>query len=123
MALILIIEDSSFQRNFITRILEGAGHEVVQAHNGQMGLEKVASNNPQIVLCDLLMPDLDGFGFLEAVRGEGNKLPVIMLTSDIQTSSKNRCLELGANYFLNKPPVEKELLEVLEKVSREGSIT
>ncbi len=119
MALIQIIEDSSFQRKFISRILEGAGHQVIQAENGKVGLEKLESNNPQVIFCDLLMPELDGFGFLEALRGKGNNLPVVMLTSDIQETSKNRCMELGADYFINKPPNEKEMFEVLDKILKE----
>ncbi|MZH03321.1 MAG: response regulator, partial [Nitrospinae bacterium] len=71
MALIQIIEDSSFQRKFISKILEGAGHQVIQAENGKVGLEKLESNDPQVIFCDLLMPELDGFGFLEALRKKG----------------------------------------------------
>lgn len=119
MALIQIIEDSSFQRKCISRILEGAGHQVIQAENGKDGLEKLESNNPQVIFCDLLMPELDGFEFLEALRGKGNNLPVVMLTSDIQETSKSRCMELGANYFINKPPNEKEMFEVLDKILKE----
>jgi len=116
MALIQIIEDSSFQRKFISNILERAGHRVIQAENGKVGLEKLESNNPQVIFCDLLMPEMDGFEFLEALRAKGNNLPVVILTSDIQVTSKSRCLDLGANYFVNKPPNEKEILEVLDKI-------
>lgn len=121
MALIQIIEDSSFQRKFITKTLEAAGHQVIQAENGKVGLEKAESCNPQVIFCDLLMPELDGFGFLEALRKKGNNLPVVILTSDIQETSKSKCMELGADYFLNKPPNEKEVLEVLDKILGEDN--
>lgn len=116
MASILTVEDSSFQRKIIIKILEKAGHETLAAENGQRGLEVLATHTPDCILCDLLMPEMDGFQFLEALKEKNIQIPVIILTSDIQDTVKQRCLDLGAKSFLNKPAQEGQILEALNSI-------
>ena len=78
MAKILVIDDSKFSRKVATLALRGGGHEVIEAEDGQKGLDAVDASNPDCVVCDLLMPNLDGIGFLERLRGGGSSLPVII---------------------------------------------
>lgn len=116
MALILVVEDSSFQRNIIVKILEKLEHKTLTAENGKKGLEALEANTPDCILCDLLMPEMDGFGFLEHLKEKNLQTPVIILTSDIQDTVKQRCLDLGATNFLNKPAQEGQISEALTAI-------
>jgi len=116
MASVLTVEDSSFQRNRIKKILAEGGYEILEAENGLAGLEVAESEKPDCILSDLLMPELDGFGLLESLRDKGIEIPVIILTADIQDSVKKRCLDLGAKGFLNKPPEKEEVLNALKEI-------
>lgn len=115
MTLILIIEDAWFTRRAIGKILQGSGYETLEAENGREGLE-IAASRPDIdcILLDLLMPEVDGWGVLKALREKQSRLPVIVLTADIQESTRQQCLELGAFTVINKPPKPEELRRVLE---------
>ena len=116
MALILIVDDAAFTRRMIRKVLVAQGHEVLEATNGQEGLEMATSHAPDCILTDLLMPVIDGFGLLEALRDRQSKTPVIVISADIQEGVRQRCLELGAAGFVNKPPKEEELRQVLLQV-------
>ena len=113
MGKILVVDDSTFQRNKIVQILSQAGYEADQRTNGKEALEYLEQNEPRLVLLDLLMPELDGFGVLEALKARKCNVPVVVLTADIQETQKARCLELGAANFLNKPPKVEQLLEAI----------
>ena len=113
MARILIIDDSTFQRKIVASILTGAQHEVITATNGREGLAAAKTQHPGLIITDLLMPDMDGFLFLQEAKAAGISTPVLILTSDIQTATKDRCIALGAAGVMNKP-VKKESLN--EKV-------
>ncbi|MBW4680167.1 MAG: response regulator [Microcoleus vaginatus WJT46-NPBG5] len=115
MTLILIIEDAWFTRRAIGKILQQSGYETLEAENGREGLE-IAASRPDIdgILLDLLMPEVDGWGVLKALREKQSRLPVIVLTADIQESTRQQCLELGAFTVINKPPKPEELRQVLQ---------
>lgn len=112
---ILIIDDSNFQRKIISDILEKEGYSVVIAENGNSGFTMAQSEAPDAVVCDLLMPELDGYGFLEKIRDSSIDVPVIILTSDIQKTSRKVCLDLGAYDVLNKPVAKDSLIPALNK--------
>ena len=113
MARILVIDDSSFQRMMVKNLLIEHGHDPILAENGAVALERL-EEQPDAVLCDLVMPVLDGFEFLETLSRSESKVPTIVISADIQESARTRCLELGASGFLNKPLVEEQLLQALE---------
>ena len=117
MAKILIIEDSSFQRGMIKRMVSAFKQdlEIVEAKNGQEGIQKIEDINPDLIFTDLVMPGTDGLYVLEELKKRENKTPVIVLTADIQSSVKNECLELGASEFIQKPVEEETLNSILEK--------
>lgn len=106
---ILVIEDSQYQRTRICRILEAAGHQTLQATNGREGLHMAATHQPDCVLLDLIMPEMDGVEVLEQLHARGAHLPVIVVSADIQESTRQHCLDCGAAAFLNKPPQPDEL--------------
>lgn len=106
---VLIIDDSGFQRKIITSILEAEGNTVLTAENGRAGFDIAVKESPDLIICDLLMPELDGYGLLKLVRDHKLAIPVLILTSDIQNTTRSECLALGALDVLNKP-VKKEIL-------------
>ncbi|NET31999.1 MAG: response regulator [Cyanothece sp. SIO1E1] len=113
MALILITDDAAFTRRMLRKALEADEHIVLEASNGVECLEMLANHTPQCMLLDLLMPELDGYGVLQALREQGSKIPVIVLSADIQDSARQQCLELGAHAMLQKPPKAPEIREVV----------
>lgn len=121
MALILIVDDSSFQRSVIRNLIHAAGHETEEAENGRAGLEQVAARKPDCILTDLLMPELGGLELLETLREQGTAIPVIIITANIQGSVRRRCLELGAAAVVNKPVSQEELLPALGNVLGDGT--
>jgi CheY-like chemotaxis protein len=109
MVTVLIIDDSSFQRKILTVTLNELGCVVIPAENGQEGIEKAIEQKPDILITDLLMPEYDGFWVLEQIKARNLKIPTIVLTSDIQTTTREKCNSLGAGAFLNKPLKKEEL--------------
>ena len=114
MARILIVDDSLFQRRIISASLKSEGYEVIEAVNGRDGLEKREKENPDLILLDILMPEMDGFEVLKKLQEKKNSIPVIMLTSDVQNTTRDECLSLGAKAFVNKPVKGDELLPVIK---------
>ncbi len=100
---ILIVDDSKFQRNQLLKVLVAANYEVDQAGNGQEALEKMQSQVYDLLISDLLMPELDGIGLLKKLQALQNKTPVVVITADIQEPVKLECMSLGAKAFFNKP--------------------
>ncbi|MCP4397367.1 MAG: response regulator [bacterium] len=103
MAKILIVDDSLFQRRSIRRILKVAGYEIQEAGDGRQGLELLTAFVPDCIILDILMPDLDGLGFFRKLQEQGEKPSVIVLTADIQETTRQECLELGAKVVMHKP--------------------
>ncbi len=116
MALILIVDDAAFTRRMIRKALVAEGHETLEAANGQEGLDMIASHAPDCILIDLLMPVMDGFAVLEALGNRQSTIPVIVISADIQENVRQRCLDLGAADFINKPPKEEELSKTVQQV-------
>ena len=115
MAKILVIEDEFQIRLNLQMMLKAEGFDVNQAANGKEGLAKIAEAKPDLVLCDVMMPELDGFGVLEAVRGNPDNadLPFVFLTALDDRASMRRGMNLGADDFLNKPFTRDELLAAI----------
>jgi CheY-like chemotaxis protein len=103
-ARVLIVDDSLFQRRNVRRILQDEGHEILEAADGADALKIIESDDPDYVILDLLMPNVNGISVLDSFKGRVSGPNVIVLTSDVQDSTKARCLELGASMVLNKPP-------------------
>ena len=112
---ILVVDDSLFQRKSICQILTDAGYEVVEATDGQDGLEKALSIRPDCILTDLLMPRKDGIEFISELKAKGPTPPLFVLTADIQESKRRLCMELGVDGFLSKPPKKWELLGAIDR--------
>lgn len=113
---ILIVDDAAFARRFIRKYLQVDGYEISEADNGRSALDIVRNQSPDCILTDILMPDLNGFEFLEILKQEGWQIPVIIITADIQDGSRDLCLELGAYGFINKPVKEDEVRQAVRKI-------
>jgi len=111
-----------FQRHALAKLLREDGHKVIEADNGLTGLEKIESEKPKLIILDLIMPKLGGFETLEELRRRGDTTPVIVFTADIQATSRQRCIELGASAFLNKPLVKEELRELIKQCLQQGEV-
>ena len=115
MGQILVVEDSIFQRKKLGILLRAAGHDVIEATNGIECMKILANEMPDCIMLDLVMPEMDGFAVLSALKEQGLAVPVVVLTADIQETTRQRCLDLGARAFVNKP-VKAEVLEALALV-------
>lgn len=109
MPTILIADDSLFQRMMLGKAAKAEGFDTQEARNGRECLELIRESRPDAVVLDLNMPEVDGMGVMTALREEGITLPILVLTADIQTSTQQRCLALGAVAVLNKPVDEDTL--------------
>ncbi|MBN8836111.1 MAG: response regulator [Sphingobacteriia bacterium] len=105
MATILIIEDEAFLRNNIKKMLELKGYLCYTAENGQEGVDSLQQLTPDLIVCDVMMPYMDGFEVLENVRAHPltAATPFIFLTARADAIDKIKGTELGANKYLTKP--------------------
>jgi twitching motility two-component system response regulator PilH len=108
MSRVLVVDDSSFQRKNLARILGTGGHETVEAADGKAAFGMYADHAPDLVLVDLIMPDMPGMEFLRLAAG--GPAPIIVVTADIQDEVRRECLDLGAHAVMNKPVRAEELL-------------
>jgi CRP-like cAMP-binding protein len=116
MKTILLIEDDADMRDNIAEILELADYHVVRAENGKRGVELAKKSPPDLILCDIMMPELDGYGVLHMLSKTPAtaEVPFIFLTAKAERSDVRRGMELGADDYLTKPFEESELLNAVE---------
>jgi len=113
---ILIIDDSRSLVLSVVRIFQEEGFEVLTAFDGLEGLQKVREENPDLIILDIVMPELDGFQFLDLLRQYSN-IPVIVLTGVHDESRLRRALTLGASGYVMKPvPIRELALEIKAKL-------
>lgn len=110
---ILLVDDSFIARYGIKSLLAVHTFEVIEATNGNEALEKIENQSPDLVLLDLLMPHPDGLDVLETLQHKESKPPVIVLSADIQETTQQKCLQLGASAFLKKPPQRETLIHTI----------
>jgi DNA-binding response OmpR family regulator len=99
---ILIVEDEKPMARALELKLTNAGYEVTTASDGKCGLDCLGKEDVDLILLDLIMPNLDGFGVLEALKAQGNKTPVIVLSNLSQEEDEARATALGAKGFFIK---------------------
>jgi CRP/FNR family transcriptional regulator, polysaccharide utilization system transcription regulator len=113
---IAVIEDNAEMRENIQEILELANYEVVCAENGRKGVELVKNEKPDVILCDIMMPELDGYGVLYYLSksDETAAIPFIFLSAKAEKTDMRKGMTLGADDYLTKPFNEIELLDAIE---------
>ena len=113
---ILIIEDNTEVRENLSEILSLSGYQTVTAENGKVGIEKALSDLPDLVLCDVMMPELDGFGVLHILSKQANTadIPFIFLTAKAEKDDFRKGMSLGADDYIVKPFDDTVLLQTIE---------
>lgn len=119
---ILVIDDDLNLLQMVKLMLTRVGHEVEIARDGKKGLALAAQNQPDLLIIDVMMPDLSGYDVVRGIRDNPAtaNIPVIILTARSQPMDKHMALEAGANAFLSKPVTAKELTERVEAVIQAG---
>ena len=113
---ILLIEDDKALRENTEELLELAGYSVNTAPNGKIGVEAAIENHPDIIICDIMMPELDGYGVLEqlSTNEQTKHIPFIFLSAKTEHKEIRKGMDLGADDYLTKPFEEEDLMSAIE---------
>ena len=113
---ILLIEDDTVLRENTAELLELSNYEVRTAANGKKGVQLAKEYLPDVIVCDIMMPELDGYGVLEALSEDNvtKRIPFIFLSAKTERKDVRKGMELGADDYLTKPFKEAELIGAIE---------
>jgi len=118
MARVLVIDDEAALTNVLRVTLESHGHEVITADDGSRGFASAQRQTPDAILLDLMMPVMDGFAVLDALRNDERtaSVPVLVLSAIATNYTEQQCYKLGAKAYMRKPFASSHLIGVLEDV-------
>ena len=113
---VLIIEDDATLRENTAELLELVGYQVITASNGKIGIEKVIKHIPDLIICDIMMPELNGYGVLQILSKNSslNSIPFIFISAKTDALDIRKGMNLGADDYLTKPFDESELFSAIE---------
>ncbi len=116
---VLTVDDSRTMRDMLAFTLQGAGYEVLQAENGQEGLDVLGENNVDVIITDINMPVMDGITFIEKLRQDKTQAatPILILTTESSDSMKATGRAVGATGWIVKPFDPTKLVDVVRRVS------
>jgi two-component system chemotaxis response regulator CheY len=116
---VLTVDDSRTIREMLRLALTDAGYRVVQAEDGVHGLEVLSGEAPDVIVTDINMPRLDGFGFIEEVRSDPQHraTPILVLTTESDAEKKNRARMAGATGWIVKPFNPVKLVDAIRRVA------
>jgi two-component system chemotaxis response regulator CheY len=116
---VLAVDDSRTMRGMLKMALSSAGFDVTLAEDGVDGLEKLGGIAPDVIISDINMPRMDGFGFIEEVRRDPSRtgVPILVLTTESAAELKERARRLGATGWIVKPFDEVKLVAAIRRVS------
>lgn len=114
---ILVIEDQEDLRKLLSRLLILEGFDVLTADSGARGLATARTQHPDLIFCDLLMPELDGYGVLSALRGDPRtvSIPFVFVTASADRAERRTGLDRGAAAYLTKPFKRDEILQTIAR--------
>ena len=117
MQTVLVIEDEAPIRANLSRFLSAEGYGVITAADGARGIEAARERRPDLIICDILMPQVDGYQVLAALRADAATagIPLVFLTASADKEDRQRGLDSGAHDYLTKPFRLQELLAVVRK--------
>ena len=118
--IVLTVDDSRTMRDMLRMALVGAGYTVVQAEDGVHGLEVLAGSRPDVIITDINMPRMDGFGFIQNVRGGEEKhraVPILVLSTESDDAKKQRARAAGATGWIVKPFDPVKLVDAVRRVA------
>jgi CheY-like chemotaxis protein len=122
---ILVIDDTADLRNLIATVLSNFGFNVREASNGQLGLQMIREDKPDLVICDVNMPGMDGYETLSTLRESTNDaaIPFILMTGLVSRDGFRRGMASGADDYLNKPFTPDELIDaVMSRLVRQTDL-
>ena len=124
MKTILLIEDNADVRENTAEILELANYKVLQAENGKLGVELANSKKPDLIICDIMMPVLDGYGVIHLLskNQETASIPFVFLTAKSERTDFRKGMEMGADDYISKPFDDIELLNAVESRLKKNEI-
>lgn len=116
---ILTVDDSRTMRDMLRLALVGAGFRVIEAIDGLDGLQVLEGEKPDVIITDINMPNLDGFGFIEAVRSDtdARATPILVLTTESDPEKKARARQAGATGWIVKPFNPEKLVQAIRRVA------
>ncbi len=123
-ASILVIDDNKDIRENTAEILDLAGYKTFMAENGKKGVEIALKEKPSLIVCDIMMPELDGYGVLHLIRKneDTEHIPFIFLTAKTERNDFRKGMEMGADDYITKPFEDIELLNAVEIRLKKASI-
>ncbi|XWK86751.1 MAG: response regulator [Phormidium sp.] len=112
---VLVIEDNADSLTSLLDLLEDEGFQVIGARNGLIGLQLTREHLPDVIVSDINMPEINGYGVLYALRRHPKtaKIPLILITGETSESDRQLSLELGANDFITKPVVPDKFIQAI----------
>ena len=113
---ILITDDSFIMRRWLKKILKDDDYKIFEAPNGNEAMAIVKSQEIDLIILDLLMPEFDGFYFLDSLKEQNIEKNIIVASADIQDTTREKVMKYNVKAFLNKPPKEKELNELINDI-------
>lgn len=118
MAKILVVDDSPTQQKNLAKLVEGQGHEAITASDGMEGVETARQQLPDLILMDVVMPELNGFQATRKITQDPNTkhIPVVMVTTKDQQTDKVWGERQGASGYIVKPPDEKDLINKINEL-------
>jgi len=119
---IMVVDDSAMSRGSLKRVLESKGYAVIEAEDGMAAIERYHLERPDLVMLDMLMKGMYGLEVLAKLRQMDPDARVIIVTADIQNSTREMVKEAGALAFVNKPFAASYVLETVATVLGEGSL-
>ena len=116
---VLAIDDSRTIRNLVRKAMEEAGFDCTTADDGVQGVERFAEVEHDVVITDINMPRMDGFGVIDAIRGGGTNrsVPILVLTTESAEELKSRARQAGATGWIVKPFEDKAIVSVVRRVT------
>jgi DNA-binding response OmpR family regulator len=122
MTTILVIEDEHDVRENLQEILEMEDFNVLTAENGKIGLRMAIEHQPNLIICDVMMPELDGYGVITSLRKNETtlKTPFIFLSAKSTDEDRAKGLQLGANEYLTKPFTPRDICNALDTMEIEA---
>ena len=116
---ILIVDDDDMMRSFIRELLVINDFKITEAANGKLGLKEFRENTPDLVITDIIMPEMEGISFIRELRSHNKEIPIIAMTGNVHGRMEeflDISSQLGADEILRKPIKSKEFLEAIDRL-------
>lgn len=117
---VLIVDDDDMMRSFIKELLQMHGYEITEATNGKTGLKQFRENTPDLVITDIIMPEMEGISFIRELRTHNKDVPIIAMTGNVHGRMEeflDISSQLGADEILRKPIKSQDFLDAINRLT------